>query len=314
MGRTSNPIPNPNSVTGRLAAHLRDGMALRRLTYRQLAATTRYHATTLQRAAAGKYVSSWEVVREFASACDLDQEVVRGLWKAAYRERQGRRGPEIKPVGVEQINSYAELGVFLVDLRQRKGSPSYRLMERRTLSHWKWFGRLPHSTAQRIGSRQTSRPTLNQVRAFLVGCGIAPEHHGDLVRAWHRANTRYLEDRARGMGKQPTTENTAVTKIVLEHSALQTAHDLGYAPLEPFRGYRRPWSVICRSCGKNRRIRLDWEIQRQQREAGSWDMRCRACADRPAPRPAARIRIGLGLVPIPDPPRAALVSGRGTAR
>ncbi|MET9954416.1 hypothetical protein ABZ135_23130 [Streptomyces sp. NPDC006339] len=308
-----NPIPNPNSLTGRLAQHLRDGMALRRLSYRELATITRYHATTLQRAADGKHLSTWEVVREFASTCDLDLEATRGMWKAAHSERHRRRDPRARPVGVEQIHNYAELGVFLVDLRERKGSPPYRLMERRALAHWKWFGRLPHSTAQRIGTRQTSRPTLNQMRAFLVGCGIPPEHHGDLVRAWHRAHTRYQEDRARGTKTHPPSENSgALTKVALEHSALQAAHEVGYAPLEPFRGYQRPWSVICRSCGQNLRIRLDWEMHRQQ-QTGDRDLTCRACTERPASNPSA---------PAPGSPAALaeiaslaiLTSGRGMAR
>ncbi|MGW6569266.1 hypothetical protein [Streptomyces sp. NPDC054975] len=316
MGRTSNPIPNPNNAPGRLAQHLRDGLARRRLSYRELAAITRYHATTLQRAADGKHVSTWEVVSEFASACNLDLDTVRGMWKTAHDERHGRRGPQTKPVGVEQITTYAELGLFLVDLRERKGSPSYRLIERRALTHWKWFGRLPHSTAQRIGTRQTSRPTLNQMRAFLVGCGIPPERHGDLVRAWHRANIQYQEERARHAGEQPAPEpNRALAKFAREQTAIQTAHDLGYAPLEPFRGHGQPWSVVCLTCEKNRRIRLEWEIerQRQQREAGIWEMRCPTCVDHPASR--AQTYTGAGSrIPAYAPPLAVLTSGRGMAR
>ncbi|MFD4347397.1 helix-turn-helix domain-containing protein [Streptomyces coelicoflavus] len=107
--RARHPIPNPKSAVGRLAQHLRDGLARRGLGYRELADLTQYHPTTLQRAADGKRVSSWEVVEEFARACGLGIPKARTLWLAARSERVGRRGPRDAP-GVEQIYNYADLG------------------------------------------------------------------------------------------------------------------------------------------------------------------------------------------------------------
>ncbi|MFJ6355372.1 hypothetical protein ACIQKB_38675 [Streptomyces sp. NPDC092046] len=304
MGRPLNPIPNTTSAVGRLAQHLREGLALRNLTFRQLADSTMYCPSVLQRAADGKTLSSWAVVEKFALACDLDPRQVQALWKAASTERQGQRVPRIKPVGVEQILTYTELGVYLADLRARRGNPSYRVMERRALAHWKWFGRLPHSTAQRLGTRQISRPTLNQTRAFLLGLGILPEHHGDLVRAWQRADTTYKEERARQSGPRPV-RTVAEGRQDREREALQAVQALGYVPMEAYRGHEQPWSVICRTCGRNRRIRLDWEAQRQQ-QPGAKPLRCKACEDVRAPRTTA----------VDDSWFEAdlLMSGRGIAR
>ncbi|WP_437033539.1 hypothetical protein [Streptomyces sp. enrichment culture] len=130
--------------------------------YRELADLTRYHPTTLQRAADGKRVSSWEVVEEFTRGCGLATLKVRTLWLAARSERFGRRGPRDVP-GVEQVYNYSDLGAFLADLRERKGSPPYRLMERRAELTREQFGGLPHSTAQRIATRKT-RPSLSQCK------------------------------------------------------------------------------------------------------------------------------------------------------
>ncbi|PWS50157.1 hypothetical protein DLE01_19935 [Streptomyces sp. FT05W] len=129
MGRPVNPIPNPKSAVGRLAQHLRDGLARHGLSYQELAALTRYHPTTLQRAADGKRISSWEVVEEFARGCGLAIPKARTLWVAARNERLGRRAPRNVP-GVEQIYNYADLGVFLTHLREKHGGPPPALADR----------------------------------------------------------------------------------------------------------------------------------------------------------------------------------------
>ncbi|MFG2873831.1 hypothetical protein ACGFYU_02240 [Streptomyces sp. NPDC048337] len=222
------------------------------------------------------------MVKEFARGCGLDQNKVYGLWQAARTEHLGRRGPQDVP-GVEQIYNYADLGVFLADLRAQKGHPPYRTMERRAEATVKQFGRLPHSTAQRIGARRT-RPSLDQMRAFLVGCDISPERHGPLVRAWHRADARFQEDRAREINGPNAAAHVAFPDELREQGATQLARDLGYSPIERFRGFTRPWSAYCRSCGRTRRIRLDWEVKRLRRADGGSDMYCPDCKEHPTPR------------------------------
>lgn len=116
------------------------------------------------------------------------------------------------------------------------------------------------------------------MQAFLIGCGIPAERHGPLVRAWQRAATRLKEDLAGQIGGRSGGEyvrlqaDLAMSAHVHEWGAIQLVRDLRYAPVEAFRGCTRPWSVHCRSCGRARRIRLDWELERLQRLDGSKTM------------------------------------------
>lgn len=197
---------------------------------------------------------------------------------AARNEHLGRRAPRNVP-GVEQIYNYADLGVFLTHLREEHGGPTYRLMERRAEATMNQFGRLPHSTAHRIAIRKT-RPSLPQMQAFLIGCGIPVQRHGPLVRAWQRAAAQLQEDlagqaRGRNGGEYIRLQaDLDMSARVHEQGAIQLVRDMGYTPMEAFQGYTRSWSVRCRSCGYARRIRLDWETERLQRPEGSKSMPC----------------------------------------
>ncbi|MFD5347741.1 helix-turn-helix domain-containing protein [Streptomyces anulatus] len=255
MGRPTNPVPNPETGVGRLAQHLRDGLARRGLTYRELAVLTRYHPTSLQRAADGKQVPSWKVVEEFAKGCDMTVSQVRRLWLAARRERPGHRVLGSAP-GVDQIYDASDLGVHLAALREKKGSPSYRLMEKRAELTEAQFGRLPRSTAQRITARETT-PSLLQMQAFLVGCGLPVGFHGPYVQAWQRMAAR-IGGRA-GARFQKELDMSAQDHGVISMSKLVRA--LGYTPAERIRGVGRPLTVTCDACGALRRIRLDREVQ-----------------------------------------------------
>lgn len=279
VGRSPNPIPEPDSAVGRLAQKLRGGLMDRSFSYQELAAQIAYHATTLQRAADGKTVASWAVVSEFARACDLDKEDVRLLWQAARSERDGRPTPRPRPpVAVEQIATYADLGLYLVWVREKAGSPSYQRMEDRAEATRTQFGRLPHSTAHRIGARKANRPSLKQMRAYLVGCGIPAKRHDPLVRAWRRADARYWgEDARQNVGRRLANQSTALPEPYREASPVQLAHDMGYVPLEAYRGPSRPWSVRCTACGEIRRIRLGVEITNSVPRDDSMRQGCRKC-------------------------------------
>ncbi|MFF8513385.1 helix-turn-helix domain-containing protein [Streptomyces sp. NPDC015492] len=262
MGRTANPIPVPESSVGKLAARLRTGLARKGFGYRELAEQTQYHPTTLQRAASGKGVPSWPVVKDFAGACDLDQEEIRKLWEAARREKARRlRDDPPRAVGVTQVGNYAELGVLLASVRAKKDSPPYLLIERRAEVTKRQFGRLPHSTAWRIAVRQT-RPSLHQMRAFLVGCNVPPQRHGPYVRAWERADAQYRRDLAREISK------AAIPDDLRRRDPYLLARELGFVPREPFRGYHLPWTVACRFCHEDvRRIRLSRAVADLNRPA-----------------------------------------------
>ncbi|PWS48208.1 hypothetical protein DLE01_28160 [Streptomyces sp. FT05W] len=152
-------------------------------------------------------------------------------------------------------------------------------MERRAEATMNQFGRLPHSTAHRIATRNT-RPSLLQMQAFLIGCGISVQRHGPLVRAWQRAAAQLQDDlagqaRGRSGGEYIRLQaDLDMSARVHERGAIQLVRDMGYTPMEAFRGYTRPWSVRCRSCGASRRIRLDWEAERLKRPEGSKNMYC----------------------------------------
>ncbi|MFC9595802.1 helix-turn-helix domain-containing protein [Streptomyces sp. NPDC056944] len=256
MGRTANPIPAPDSAAGKLAALLRGGLARKGIGYRKLAERTRYHPTTLQRAASGMGVPSWPVVKIFASGCDLDQEEAHKCWEAARREKALRE--QVRPlgedppraVGVTQVVNYAELGVVLAALRTKKGSPPYRLMQRRANATELQFGPLPRSTGWRIVHR-TTQPSLQQMRAFLVGCDVPPDRHGPYLRAWERAHTQQRRDLAKEHSKTAAPDNPR------RLDPYQVVRKLGYVPREPFRSIHSPWTVACALCGEDvRRIRL----------------------------------------------------------
>lgn len=255
MGRAPNPIPSPDSTVGRLAEFLRAGLGTVGLTFRELADKVVYDATTLQRAADGKTVASWNVVREFAKACELNEERALRLWRAARSERDGKPLPSRSaPVAVEQIATYADLGLYLSWVRNRSGT-SYQRIEDRASAARRQFGRLPHSTAHRIGSRKTNRPSLFQVQAFLVGCGIQADEHGPVVRAWHRAERRYWDE----LGQGETAGRPAILPRAPEEehvSPVQLAQAMGYSPIEAYRGRGKPWSVRCVTCGRVQRIQL----------------------------------------------------------
>ncbi|WP_405194448.1 helix-turn-helix domain-containing protein [Streptomyces anulatus] len=255
MGRPTNPVPNPETGVGRLAQHLRDGLARRGLTYRELAVLTQYHPTSLQRAADGKQVPSWKVVEEFAKGCDMSVSQVRRLWLAARRERPGHRVLGSAP-GVDQIYDASDLGVHLAALREKKGSPSYRLMEKRAEVTEAQFGRLPRSTAQRITARETT-PSLLQMQAFLIGCGLPVGIHGPYVQAWQRMAAR-IGGRT-GARFQKELDMSAQDHGVIPMSKLVRA--LGYTPTEKIQGIGRPLTVTCDGCGAVRRIRLDQQIK-----------------------------------------------------
>ncbi|MEU9014730.1 hypothetical protein AB0D12_34300 [Streptomyces sp. NPDC048479] len=90
-----------------------------------------------------------------------------------------------------------------------------------------------------------------------------------------RADARYWGEEARqNGGLRVANQSTAFPEPYHEASPVQLAHDMGYLPLEAYRGPSRPWSVRCTACGEIRRIRLGVEITSQGRQG------CRRCVTR----------------------------------
>lgn len=275
MGRTANQIPAPASAVGQLAQYLRNGLLRRGLNYREIADDTKYHPTTLQRAADGRTVASWAVVNVFARKCGLDQDEALRLWQAARSERTGRPvPPRTPPVGVEQIASYADLALYLEWIRERAGV-TYRQIARSTQENGR-FRPLPSSTAQRIGARK-SRPSMAQMQAFLLGCSVPSDQHGPFVRAWQRAEALYWEGQAVDDRARRATQSAEPEQRPEEESPQQMAYDLGYLPMEPYRSSTKPWSVRCQRCGNTLRIRLMRALQHHNRPDGTTYMGCGQC-------------------------------------
>ncbi|MFH8254194.1 hypothetical protein [Streptomyces roseolus] len=168
---------------------------------------------------------------------------------------------------MHQVINYAELGVVLAALRVKRNSPGYRLMEERADDTKRQFGRLPHTTAWRIATRLT-RPSLHQMRAFLIGCGVPPHRHSVYMAAWKRADAQHRRENA---GELPG----AASDDVRLRDPYTLARHLGCHPLENFRGYHRPWSVCCRFCQDNiQRIRLDKEVARLHHDGARTCQNC----------------------------------------
>ncbi|WP_432106065.1 hypothetical protein [Streptomyces sp. bgisy091] len=154
---------------------------------------------------------------------------------------------------MDQIYDAADLGVHLAALRERRGSPPYRLMEKRAESTEALFGRLPRSTAQRIAAREAT-PSLHQMQAYLVSCGIPVAQHGPYVQAWQRVAARIGGSAGARFQREldMSAQDQAVSKLV---------RTLGYTPAEKIRVIGRPLTVTCDACGALRRIRLDKTIK-----------------------------------------------------
>ncbi|WP_455357459.1 helix-turn-helix domain-containing protein [Streptomyces sp. SYSU K217416] len=154
------------------------------LTYRDLSSRTRCHATTLQRAASGESMPKLGTVLAYARACDASAETAKSLWKQArYEETRPRGGQRVPAPRPELVRDFADLGLALVELYHRAGSPSFRSMEERAGG----YGALPRSTARRIVNRQALPHNIEQFLAFLNVCELPKREQAAWVGAWSRA-------------------------------------------------------------------------------------------------------------------------------
>ncbi|MEU9317291.1 helix-turn-helix transcriptional regulator [Streptomyces sp. NPDC048295] len=154
------------------------------LTYRELGSRTGFHATTLQRVASGDSMPKLGTVLAYAQACDASPDMAKFLWKRArYEETRPQGGQRLSAPRLELVRDFADLGVALVELYRRAGSPSFRSMEERAGG----FGALPRSTARRIVNRQALPHNMDQFLAFLNVCDLPEREQAAWVGAWSRA-------------------------------------------------------------------------------------------------------------------------------
>lgn len=190
MARKEKPVITPNKAHARLAVWLRAARDRLGVDYRELAKRTSYHATTLQRAAAGKKVPRLAVVEAYALACYAPVEEARKLWRAArdaeLRLRQQTSLALATVPRCDLVHNAADLRAALHGLYYRSGALSLREMERRA-----GIGRLPHSTVHRM-LHGAGILRKDQLTAFLTVCGVAPADHGPWLDAWDRVWRRSL--------------------------------------------------------------------------------------------------------------------------
>ncbi|MFI8266580.1 helix-turn-helix domain-containing protein [Streptomyces sp. NPDC085665] len=192
MGRTEQPIPNPDRALGHLAQGLRTARGRAGLTYTQLARrAVGFSRPTLQRAASGKSLPTMEAVTAYAHACNAEPGPLLALWKAAVEERHPARK---KAVGITTISDAAGLGAALCSLLPDAGSPSYREIDDRTRIT-PGINRVPCTTVHRILCQQQLPSSPAQLKALLTALRVPAAEQGDWLDAWSRASHRSQRDR-----------------------------------------------------------------------------------------------------------------------
>lgn len=182
MGRPERPVTTSNKALAELVSWMREQRTLAGRSYRELATRTKCTATTLQRAASGDSVPRLGTVLSYARACDASLETAKMFWKAA-RYEEATQGSRVVPPRPALIWDTADLGVALVDLYRRAGSPSLRSMEERAGG----YGVLPRSAAHRIVTRQTIPLNPRQFKGFLTACDVPEGEQETWIAAWSRA-------------------------------------------------------------------------------------------------------------------------------
>ncbi|BDM67326.1 hypothetical protein HEK616_08130 [Streptomyces nigrescens] len=235
---------------------------MRGLTYVELASRTRYHPTTLQRAASGEKLPSRQVALAYGMNCGRSAEVVNRLWQEAWREarRRARCGPWAGPAPqLELVRDFADLSAALVAQHEKNGAPPVREMEMRTAALAAEFGVLSRSSAQRILSRQKVPSSEGQLHAFLMACEVPSEEWPAWTAAWRRACQQREGERESAQGpsladlEAPFAGESGCIRPWTARLLLKRA---GFDPLEGYRGFARPWAARCTSCLSVARVRL----------------------------------------------------------
>ncbi|GAA1959698.1 helix-turn-helix domain-containing protein [Kitasatospora viridis] len=203
MGRPERPLDGLTQ-TGSLAQRLRSLRERAGLSYRQLAESTKYNASTYSRAASGSALPTLEVVELYALRCGADTpelRELRSLWRAAHRAREARP----RTVPLDLIRQPAELCDAMVALRSRVGRPSLRTLEQRAGG----FGRLPHSSLSLV-LRRRAMPGRALLEHFVRACGVPSAELDRWLKAWDRISASRIS-------------RPAATDLLLQYRDLLTA-------------------------------------------------------------------------------------------
>lgn len=182
MGRTQNAVATAVAAVGELAELQRMWKQKAGLSYDGLAAATGISATTLRRAASGAVVPRQAVVLAAVTACGGPRDLATAAWKKARYQQRLADTPRRPAPALRLVRDEADLSAALVELYELAGAPSLALMEERAGK-----GRLGHSTAARIVSRQSLPADLAQLMAFLDAVELRmTSQRRRWIQAWHR--------------------------------------------------------------------------------------------------------------------------------
>ncbi|MFE5197977.1 helix-turn-helix domain-containing protein [Streptomyces sp. NPDC056601] len=264
MGREK-PIPDPSSALGRLAQELRRGRRSVRKSYDELAENTAFSATTFSRAAAGKLLPRREVARGFGHACGLDIDTIDALWLAARQETRKVSGARrvARAPRTLSVTDMPQLCRALGELRLFHGEPSYAHMRKRAAAAGL---KVSTSTLQRIATSEQAPSSRRVVRAYLVGCGLGERTIADWEQAWDRVHRRYRAAREREAQLRELNQREAMVADrpdgrVSSPRAVELLKESGFVQIERYRGFNRPWTVLCAGCGISSRIRLAYLLR-----------------------------------------------------
>ncbi|MCT9094339.1 helix-turn-helix transcriptional regulator [Streptomyces sp. ASQP_92] len=259
MARPENPLPSTTSALGRLATYLRSERTRMGLTYTQLSERAELSPSTLQRAASGTTLPTLAVAVAFDQACGGKGEA-RDLWRAAQREqRRQLTGP--RPTGplLDLVSDLRDLSNALIELHDRNGAPSMRLMEQRAEAKASQHGPLSRSAAHRILRRRAVPRTQKQLHAFLTACQVADVERPKWVRAWLTAQRSHRPEPTHKSPYYAERKADAAVSLGGRGSAQWAAASfraVGLEPLEAFHGFTAPWSFRCTRCNSVGRGRL----------------------------------------------------------
>ncbi|MFD6892723.1 helix-turn-helix domain-containing protein, partial [Streptomyces sp. NPDC059957] len=151
-------------------------------TYAELAAMTGTSQATLQRAASGRKVPSFETVTAIATACGTVPGAFYRLWLAARVADRGRLARLRRPASPDLMTTRGALSEAMEYYYEKAGAPSLRrLQERAGGAHL-----LAVSSAARIVNREALPASRQQCIAFLTACGLT----GRLAERWADAFDR----------------------------------------------------------------------------------------------------------------------------
>ncbi|MFF7816042.1 helix-turn-helix domain-containing protein [Streptomyces sp. NPDC007945] len=183
MGRPENPVDFTVPARGRLARLLREVRSEAGLTCDELAARTGRSPATLKRACSGKKVPEEKVVLDIIQACVGTKRITEGrrAWKRARMADRGRYDRDIGHARPDlRCSNRRELTIGLANLYEYAGASSLDALVERAGGRWE----LPRSSAAAIINGTMLPVSLQQLVAYLKGCGVPSRVHNQWIYAW----------------------------------------------------------------------------------------------------------------------------------